>query len=124
MKIAVASDDGKHIAHHFGRTRGFLIFTTTGNTITQKEYLPNNFTGHAKGHHHHGNDHHHSHGGILDALKDCEVVISRGMGRRLLDDFELAGKKVFVILTEVADDAVDQYLSGNLLHNPDRSCHH
>jgi predicted Fe-Mo cluster-binding NifX family protein len=131
MKIAVASDDRVNIAQHFGRTRGFLIFSINGNEIIEKSYVENNFTGHAQGHHHehvhehdHGHQHRHSHGNILEALKECGVVISRGMGRRLLDDFESVGKQVFVTWTENAEEAVKQFLEGNLRHDPDKSCQH
>lgn len=51
MKIAVASDDGKIISSHFGRTRGFVIFDVEGKEIKSREYLPNTFTGHARGMH-------------------------------------------------------------------------
>ncbi|MBN2174017.1 MAG: hypothetical protein JW731_07795 [Bacteroidales bacterium] len=129
MKIAVASDDGVNIAQHFGRTRGLLIFTVTNNEISDRSYIENNFTGHAQGHHHdhdhgHGHQHQHSHSNILDALQECEVVISRGMGRRLLDDFESAGKQVFVTWTENAENAVKQFIEGNLQHDPEKSCLH
>jgi predicted Fe-Mo cluster-binding NifX family protein len=127
MKIAVASDDQINIADHFGRTRGFIVYSITGNKIAQKEYIENNVTGHSQGHHHeHGSEHghHHSHEGILNALKESEVIISKGMGRRLLEDFESAGKKVFITWALQADDAVKLYLDGNLLHNPDKSCSH
>jgi len=127
MKIAIASDDQVQIAGHFGRTKGFLIFSIEDKKISQKEYVLNNFTGHADGHHHHGEhnqSHSHSHGGILEALKDCEVVISRGMGRRLLIDFESVSKEVFVTNVINADEAVENYLKGNLHHDPEKSCQH
>jgi predicted Fe-Mo cluster-binding NifX family protein len=126
-KIAVASDDQRTIAHHFGRTKGFMIYTVENNKIAERHYVHNTFTGHAQGHHHdqnHRHQQHHSHRGILDALKDTEVVISRGMGRRLLEDFERVGKTVFVTVTETTDDAVTQYIDGVLKHDPDKSCSH
>lgn len=127
MKIAIASDDQVKIAGHFGRTKGFIIFKIEENKITQKDYVLNNFTGHAQGHHHHGehdHSHSHSHGGILEALKDCGVVISRGMGRRLLIDFESVGKEVFITSVENAEEAVKHYIEGHLHHDPDKSCQH
>ncbi len=126
IKIAIASDDQIHISSHFGRTKGFLIFETEDNQVSGKIYIENNFTGHAQGlHNDHQHDHHqHSHGGILTALKDCKIVISRGMGRRLLEDFEANGKEVFVTNTANADEAVEQYLKGNLVHDPNKTCQH
>lgn len=119
------SDDQVNIAGHFGRTKGFLIFDVDGNYVNNKIYVENNITGHAQGHHHdHQHDHQHSHGGILQALKDCKVVISRGMGRRLMIDFAANNKEVFVTGTVNADEAVDLYIKGVLDHNPDKTCQH
>ena len=124
-KIAMPSDDQVTISGHFGRTKGFLIYDVDGNKVDNKVYVENNFTGHAQGHHHdHMHDHQHSHGGILQVLKDCKVIISRGMGRRLLIDFEANNKEVFVTDTSNADEAVNQYLKGILGHNADKSCQH
>ncbi len=50
MKIAIPSDDQVHIAGHFGRTRGFLIYDVNGNKINEKVYVENNFTRHVQGH--------------------------------------------------------------------------
>jgi predicted Fe-Mo cluster-binding NifX family protein len=125
MKIAVASDDKVSICAHFGRTLGFLKFNTEGDKIIHKEYIRNDFTGHAQGHHHaHDHDHNqpHSHGGILTALKDCQVVISRGMGRRLYIDFQQANKEVFISNESDAQKAVELYLQGNLTDHPEKGC--
>ncbi len=128
MKIAIASDDGKHIAQHFGRTRGFLIFDADAGKIESMDYILNTFTHHHKGNgHEHGHDHHehnHSHHGILSALHDCNVVISRGMGRRLLADFEEHGKDVYITDEPLAEKAVELFFKGSLTHIPGKSCQH
>jgi predicted Fe-Mo cluster-binding NifX family protein len=125
IKIAMPSDDQVRIAGHFGRTKGFLIFDLEENKVNNKTYVENNFTGHAQGqHHNHQHGHQHSHGVILEALKDCSVIIARGMGRRLLMDFEANNKEVFVTDTDNAEEAVDQYTKGVLSHNPSKTCQH
>lgn len=126
-KIAMPSDDQVSISGHFGRTKGFLIFDIDGNKVNNKIYVENNITGHAQGHHNdhqHDHNHQHSHGGILQALKDCKVIIARGMGRRLMIDFAENNKEVFVTDTANADEAVDQFIKGNLDHNPEKTCQH
>ena len=126
MKIAVASDDGKNIAQHFGRTKGFLIFDTEASKITSSTYISNSFTHHHGNHdaHDHNHEHAHSHKGILTALKDCSTVISRGMGRRLLMDFEENNKDVFITEEPLAEKAVQLFLDGKLDHLPNKSCQH
>ncbi len=49
MKIAIASNDGKRISAHFGRSKGFVIFEIENGEIKNREYIPNTFTGHARG---------------------------------------------------------------------------
>ena len=36
MKLAIASDDGKIISSHFGRTRGFVIFEIEGKEMKKQ----------------------------------------------------------------------------------------
>lgn len=126
MKIAIPTDDRQTIANHFGRTKGFMTFEIQNNTVSKEEYKSNNFTGHAQGlhlHEQHGH-HQHSHKGIFDSLEGSNVVIARGMGRRLYDDF--AAKKISVFITEEVEikKALDRYLKNSLDNNPDSCCSH
>lgn len=115
MKIAIASDDGKTLAMHFGRARGFVIVELEGKDIKSMTYIPNTITGHARGKHiEHG--HHGSHADIIENLKDVEVVISGGMGRRLFEDLMNAGKKVYVTDVDDVIEAVELFVKGKLLN--------
>ncbi len=128
MKIAVVSDNGTMIAGHFGRARGFIVYTVDNSAITGKDWLSNTFTAHAQGHvhgvqgeHQHGM---HGHGPILRALSDCEVVISRGMGRRAYDDLTQSGCRVVITVEEDAQNAVELFLAGQLVDQPQLACNH
>jgi predicted Fe-Mo cluster-binding NifX family protein len=46
MKIAVATEDGRTISHHFGRSPFFAIYEVEDGKIINKEMRPNTFTGH------------------------------------------------------------------------------
>ncbi|MCL4558981.1 MAG: NifB/NifX family molybdenum-iron cluster-binding protein [Deltaproteobacteria bacterium] len=117
MKIAVASDDGKTISSHFGRTRGFAIFDIEDDKIKGSDYRDNTFTGHAMGmvQEHHSHNHHSL---IIEALSDCTVVISHGMGRMLYDDLKSAGMEVFVTDETDAGRAVALFIADKLTDNP------
>lgn len=120
MKIAVASDDGKIISSHFGRTKGFVIFDVEGNEIKSREYLPNTFTGHARGMHESGLHHQFdTHSKIIEALKDVKVVISHGMGRRLYDDLKNANIDVYVTQEIDLEKAINLFLEGKLTNIED-----
>ncbi len=123
MKIAVASDDGKAISAHFGRTLGFVICEVEGESIKGSEYRKNTFTGHARGLEGAG----HAvdrHGPILQALSDCKVVISHGMGRRIYNDLKTAGIETFITDQTHVQSAVQSYLQGELQDISEAACDH
>jgi nitrogen fixation protein NifX len=114
-RIAVASDDGKNIAAHFGRSRMFVIFEVDENGYRRIEERQNRFTAHQRGEcgsHQEGVHHHQS---VLEALKDCSTVICRGMGQRALLDLERTGIKPLFITRETdVEGAIQDYLAGRL----------
>jgi predicted Fe-Mo cluster-binding NifX family protein len=118
MKIAVASVDGVSISHHFGRSQCFIVFDVDGDDVGNTTVRPNTHTAHAKGecdgeHGHH--DQPHSHSSIVAALKDCDVVLSYGMGWRAAEDLNKSGIKPLVIDGEMTPkEAVQQFVAGNL----------
>jgi predicted Fe-Mo cluster-binding NifX family protein len=123
MNIAIASDDGINIASHLGKTKGFVIFKVQDERIWEECYRENTFTGHARGlsGQEHGID---RHGPILEALQDCKVVISHGMGRRIYDDLQQAGIEVFITDEMNAKDAAELYISNKLIDRPELGCNH
>jgi predicted Fe-Mo cluster-binding NifX family protein len=119
MRIAVASDDGVQVAAHTGRCAGFVIFDVSGQDATRGEFRRNTFTAHAQGQcsggdHAHAAHAHHSHGPLLDALADCRVLVTRGLGPRLITDLANRGIEAYVCQATHADDAAGQYARGQL----------
>lgn len=123
MKIAIASDNQKDISSHFGRTRGFVIYEVEDEKILNQEYRLNTFTDHTQGHEH-GEEHRYNHGPILEALKDCNIVISNGMGRRIYEDLKTKGIDVIVTNETDVNKALNLYINNELDDNPDRCCCH
>lgn len=116
-KIAVATEDGRTISNHFGRSRSFLVYEIADNQIVGMMLRDNQFTAHALGQCDQDGDdhHHHGHGAIVEALRDCEAVLCYGMGWRAAEDLKQAGIKAFLLPGETTpDDAVQAYLSGAL----------
>lgn len=130
MKIAIPSMDGNSLSMHFGRSRGFIIYTIDNQYISGKEYRNNDFTGHAQGlHQEHNHDHDHSHqghshNGILNALADCEIVIAGGMGQRLFSDLTQVGKNIYITHETNPETAVKLFLENKLDSNPEKCCSH
>jgi predicted Fe-Mo cluster-binding NifX family protein len=117
MKLAVASEDGVLISHHFGRSRCFLIFEIEDKQIIGRSVRDNSFTAHARGQCQDGQprEHHHGHGAIVEALGDCDAVLCHGMGWRAAEDLKQNGIQAFVIQGDLSpEQAVVEYLAGNL----------
>jgi predicted Fe-Mo cluster-binding NifX family protein len=123
MKIAIASDDEIKIAPHLGKTNGFVVVDLEFGNIKSREYRKNDFTEHKIG----LKDNIHEpgrHGQILTALKECRAVISRGMGRRLISDLEVAGIETYLTKEEDVARAIFLYTEGKLDNNPELGCIH
>ncbi len=124
MKIAIPTDDRKIISSHFGRTAGFEIIELNGSKIVGNEYKRNTVTAHAGGQKVDHPGGHHSHEGIFEALGNCGIVIARGMGKRLYNDFRERGMVVYVTTEEKIIPAVHAYIEGILENNPNNTCDH
>jgi predicted Fe-Mo cluster-binding NifX family protein len=113
MKIAVASDDQKTISEHFGRASGFMVFEIENNTISKQEYREN--IGKST-----GECHSCDHDMMIKNIKDCDVVISYGMGQRIYAD--LLKNNITAIVTDerTVSDAVNQFLKNKLNNRLDR----
>lgn len=113
MKIAVASDNKKTISEHFGKARGFKIFEIKNNRIINEEYRKNIGKNN-------GNCGSCDHAIMINNIKDCDIIISFGMGRRIYDD--LISNKIMPIVTEENDvkKIVDLFLNSNLINRIDK----
>jgi predicted Fe-Mo cluster-binding NifX family protein len=119
MRLAVASDNESDIAAHTGRCRGFVIYDVIEGEPKRVEYRPNDSTAHARGEcsgesHQHGHAGHHSHGSLLEALSDCQALVTRGMGPRLVVDLNSQGIAPHVCDVEDVDQAARLFAKGQL----------
>ncbi|MEI7556509.1 NifB/NifX family molybdenum-iron cluster-binding protein [Candidatus Chlorohelix sp.] len=118
MKIAVATNDGKTISVHFGKSQYFMVVTVDEGKEVARELRDRSVPsaaaalGFAEDE---ANTPKHN----TDHLADCKVVISRGMGGGML--WFLQQAKYRVILTEVAniDRAINEFIEGRLLNHPE-----
>ena len=131
MRIAVASDDNVNVCGHVGKCRGFLVLDVENGKIIKKEYRENSFTNHFNLKHSEG-DHHHTHQRghgsndghkrLAEGIKDCEYLVSHGMGRRLVEDIESLGIKTMVTVELNAETAAINLELGKLKHDDDLIC--
>lgn len=113
MKIAIASDNKKTISHHFGRALGFAIFELDNGKVINQEYRENR----GKNRGECGTC---DHAMMINNIKDCQVVISYGMGQRIYQD--LMNSNISAVVTEEKNvkDALEKFMQDNLKNRLDK----
>lgn len=123
MKIAIASDDQNKISPHLGRTKGFVIVDIEKGKERRRTYRNNNFSVYSKG----SRDNVPEpgrHAPIIAALKDCQVLVSHGMGRRIINDLKISKVDTYLTKEENVTKAIDLFIEGKLDNNPELGCSH
>ena len=129
MKIACITDDGQTISAHFGRAPYYAVLTVENGQVTAREMRSkmghSQFT--AESHvetpgARHGTDpaSQSRHTSMAEAIKDCEVLICRGMGYGAYQSMAEYGIKPVVTDLETIDAAVQAYLEGRLVDHPEK----
>jgi predicted Fe-Mo cluster-binding NifX family protein len=135
MKIAVVTDDGKTISAHFGKATHYAVVTIENGTVTGREQRDK--PAHGPGHHHQhqpegmiqlqegitpgpGTGAGDTHGAMVAPITDCQVLISRGMGRGAYESLRAAGLQPVITTVSDIDEAVRQFTEGKLEDHPER----
>jgi len=125
MKIAVITEDGSTISHHFGRAPYYLVLTIEDGKVSGRELRDK--LGHtqffdfphdepAPGQPH-GMDKgsHHKHMRMAEAISDCQVLLCRGMGKGAYESMKTSGIQPIVTDIEMIDDAVVACIEGTIV---------
>ncbi|WP_298817468.1 NifB/NifX family molybdenum-iron cluster-binding protein [Chloroflexus sp.] len=120
MKIAFATDDHQTISPHLGRAQWYEVFTIERGHVVGREARPK-----ARHSYHQTQDHHHhdSHHWLVEPVRDCELIVARGMGEPAFQAVQAAGITAICTPLRVIDEAVQAYLNGALSHHPERIHH-
>jgi predicted Fe-Mo cluster-binding NifX family protein len=125
IKIAAVTDDGQTISQHFGRANSYAVLTIEDGKIIAREQREKPAHRHMAGHDHaqhttgqlqHGfsPEEHDNHANMATPIRDCQVLLARGMGGGAYYSLEQLG--IRPILTTVAsiDEAALQAAAGTL----------
>lgn len=124
MKIAAVSDDGLDISQHFGRAPYYVVVTVEEGKIVSKETRSKaghqTFAAHEPPKLAPGERHGYEAGSqtrhekMAEAISDCQVLLSGGMGWGAYEAMQ--GYGIEPIVTDVGDigEAVTLYLAGRL----------
>ena len=110
MIIAVTYEAGL-VFQHFGHTASFKLYEIEDSTVTETRVVDTNGSGHG------------ALAGFLKALK-VDAVICGGIGGGAQMALAEAGIQVYGGVRGDADDAVTDFLAGQLAYNPNVRCSH
>jgi predicted Fe-Mo cluster-binding NifX family protein len=123
-KIAITTDDGETISSHFGQAQYFQVVTVDGDRKAASEMR-------AKARHQHGQAHDHDEPGavhpgqaMVEAISDCQVLITGGMGEPALYRAQAVGLQVFLTGEKQIDKALEAYRKGRLTSDERRVHRH
>jgi predicted Fe-Mo cluster-binding NifX family protein len=108
MKIAVTYENGE-VFQHFGRTQQFKVYDVEDGKIVSSKVIGNDGL---------------SHGALGEILtrEKVDVFICGGIGGGAREMIASRGIELVPGVTGDADRAVEGYLSGNLVYDPNVSC--
>ncbi len=127
MKIAFVTEDEQTISAHFGRAPKVVVVSVEDGEETAREVRLKEAHGQQHNvdlHDHHDDHHHHDHSSKFEAMRDCNVMVVRGIGSPAIAHAEGMGIKVYLTREHSIDGALALYLSGELDHDERRIHRH
>ena len=110
MRIAVTYEN-ENIFQHFGHTQQFKLYDIEDGKIVRSELIDTNGSGHG------------ALAGVLSAVK-ADILICGGIGGGAQMALAENGIKLYGGVSGNADKAVNDFVAGNLVFNPDVHCNH
>ena len=130
MKIAFATDDGQTISAHFGRASHYMVITIENGQPVQREMRDklghNHFANEPHGTHEadqpHGFDpaSQDRHNRMIEAIKDCEAMLCKGMGRGAYESLRTANIRPIVTDITDIDEAGIAYANGQIIDHTEK----
>jgi len=131
MKIAAVSDDGMTISQHFGRAPFYIVLTVEDGKIIAREQREkmghNQFAGE---HHEEEKNDPRGHGfapaeqdrhfRMAEAIRDCQILLVRGMGSGAYFSMEQVGIRPIVTDVVSIDEAVLEAAQGIIVDHKEK----
>ena len=130
MNIAAVTDDGITISQHFGRARYYEVCFVENSKVVRRERREklghHSFAGGEEHHDHASSAHgldaasHDKHVSMAEAIKDCGIVLARGMGNGAYQSMrQLDIQPIVTDITNI-DQAVQAVLDKTIIDHIER----
>lgn len=129
VNIAAVTDDGVTISQHFGRAKYYeVLFVENGKVVKRerREKLGHhNFS--QQEHHNHSNEQHgfdesshNKHVSMAEAIKDCQILLARGMGNGAYQSMLQLNIKPVVTDIKNIDEAVQAIINDSIVNHTEK----
>lgn len=129
VNIAAVTDDGVTISQHFGRAKYYeVLFVDNGKVIKRERREKighHNFS--QQEHHHHSNEQHgfdesshNKHVSMAEAIKDCQILLARGMGNGAYQSMLQLNIKPVVTDIKNIDEAVQAVINDSIVNHTEK----
>lgn len=127
-KVAAVTDDGIIISQHFGRARYYEVLTVENGKVVKREHREklghHNFSqeehNHSDGQHGLDEHSHSKHVSMAEAIKDCQILLARGMGNGAYQSMlQLSIKPVVTDIRNI-DEAVESVINGTIIDHTEK----
>jgi len=112
-KIAFPTDDGETISKHLGQAKYFQVVTFENGQVQSTERREK------ASHSHQDHSHEQEAGGhpgqvMIEAIRDCQVLIAGGMGQPMYNRAISSGLEVYLTGEDRISEAIEAYQKGTL----------
>ena len=131
IKIAAVTDDGVTISSHFGRAQFYEVISIENGSIVKRERRPK------AGHHTFAQQDQHEHGEhgpghgfdaisvnkhnrMAETIKDCQIVLARGMGHGAYQGMLQNNIKPIVTDIRTIDEAAQAVMNGTIVDHTEK----
>ena len=133
MKIAIVSDNERTISQHFGRADKYIVVSFEQEKIIERKSLPK--VGFCHSSHRHQGRHENrsdprgsgfghrsrvSHEQMFENIKDCDILVSRGMGRGAYADLQQLGIKPIITDIEDIEVAIQAVMDETIINHVEK----
>lgn len=124
VKVAFATDDGTTISAHFGRARFYEVVTIDNGVVRHRERREKRFHGGPHGEHQSAHQDRGDHDLMVEPIKDCQIVVARGMGSGAYEHLRGATRSPILTATRTIDEAVREIIDGTIVNHSERVHQH
>jgi len=127
--VAAVTDDGITISQHFGRAKYYeVLFIEYGKVVKRerRNKMGHQNFAHEEHHHQSGEKHgfddasHNTHKCMAEAIKDCEIVLTRGMGVGAYNSLLQFNIKPIVTDIKNIDEAVKAVINETIINHKEK----